>query len=961
MSVESEKWRELLPAKAVYTFFDISFSCVLNFLPVFFNSYFNKFEIGVIQTLPCLAYIIAPPLWGAIADVLQKQRLIHILCIISGSLLMYSIQFVVPSFTWTCVMVFLANFQSTPLWPLLDQAILALVTELGAEFGKQRLYGAVGYGIGAYLAGLFVANYGISWAFNLNVIFAIPMILSLSFIPSPDQSHELSPSSAKAASPSFISGLGIIMKKKDVLGLLFVTLLGGIMFGIITAFLTLNLYELSNSNAQIVGIAIACETTSELPAFYYADRIIDKLGTVKVLAISILAYGARLTCYALMTNPWVALPFEFLHGCTYGLAFAASTKYVYAEAPRGTEGVMMGVLSAMQNGFGRGIGTIFGGYLYNNYGPSFMWTVADLGVPVALVGLYMFSCSIPSHEPKVATIKHKELVLAKVVYTVFSFGSSSVLNFLPVYFNTYFDKFQIGLLQTIPCICSIISPPLWGAIADVLQKQRLVHIFCLVSAAVLMYSIQFGSSNFTWTCILVFLANFQSQPLWPLMDQAILALVTRLGAEYGKQRLYGAVGWGTGAYVTGLIVANFGIAWAFNTNAIACIPTLLLLQMLPSPDAPELVDSSKAKATTFSEGVRLVMGRRDILGLLLVVFLAGIMFGALSAFLTLNLYELSHGNAQIVGIAIFCETFSELPAFYFADTIIEKLGTVKVLAISILAYGARLTCYALMTNPWVALPFEFLHGCTYGLGWAASTKYVFAEVPRGTEGMMMGILSGVQTGLGRGVGTFVGGYLYNTYSASFMWTVADCFVPISLIGLYIFSCTMPNHDITTPDEKKQLLYFETKTSLNLPFNQLPTLRVDDKATYAQSLAIARYASKLAGLYPKEPLIALEADSLVDTISELFNAVFDAVFKTSDDIAREAKFNVLNKEIFPRTLEQLEARVVGPFFTGKITFADIYLFNLARNTMANSNINVRISDYPKLEQIAKQSHCSNCHG
>ncbi|KDO17738.1 hypothetical protein SPRG_16629 [Saprolegnia parasitica CBS 223.65] len=403
------------------------------------------------------------------------------------------------------------------------------------------------------------------------------------------------------------------------------------------------------------------------------------------------------------------------------------------------------------------------------------------------------------------------LLPPKAVYTLFNIGFSAVLNFLPVYFNTYFDKFQIGILQTLPCICSMLAPPMWGAIADVLQKQRLVHIFCLLSGALLMYAIPFASASFFWTCVLVFLANYQAQPSWPLLDQTVLALVTRLGAEYGKQRLYGAVGYGIGAYVAGVVVASYGISWAFYMNLIFVVPAIVFLQMIPACDGVCTSPSSAASSppASFSAGLQTLFRKKDVLGLLLVVFLSGTMFGVISAFLTLNLYELSGGSAQIVGIAIWCETFSELPAFYFADTIIAKLGTVKVLAISILAYGARLTCYALMTNAWIALPFEFLHGCTYGLAWAASTKYIYAEAPRGTEGLMMGILSAVQNGLARGVGTMLGGYLYNTYGASFMWTIADLGVPLALLGLYVFSCTIPSHVDATkelaPSEATHLL------------------------------------------------------------------------------------------------------------------------------------------------------------
>ncbi|KDO22392.1 hypothetical protein SPRG_11344 [Saprolegnia parasitica CBS 223.65] len=146
-------------------------------------------------------------------------------------------------------------------------------------------------------------------------------------------------------------------------------------------------------------------------------------------------------------------------------------------------------------------------------------------------------------------------------------------------------------------------------------------------------------------------------------------------------------------------------------------------------------------------------------------------------------------------------------------------------------------------------------------------------------------------------------------------------------------------------------YFAKKSELNLPFNQVPTLQVNGTTTYGQSLAIARYAAKLTGLYPTDPLAALEADAAVDAIVELVNAVVDAVYKTQGDEAQAAKFETINNETFPRMLRQLEARVAGPFFTGAdMTFADVYLLDFALNMLSNDKITVRLVDYPKLQTI-----------
>ncbi|KAG9415948.1 hypothetical protein AC1031_000333 [Aphanomyces cochlioides] len=381
---------------------------------------------------------------------------------------------------------------------------------------------------------------------------------------------------------------------------------------------------------------------------------------------------------------------------------------------------------------------------------------------------------------------------AKAMYTVSYFGFATVLSYLPVFFNAYFDKLQIGILSAIPCVCSIVAPPLWGALADILNQQRWVHIFCIVSGTLLMFLIEFSVSSFWFTCFVVFLANFQANPTFSLLDQAVMALLDNVGGEYGKQRLFGAIGWGFGSFITGLVVNTYGINWTFNLHLIFCIPNLYFLNMIPAAN-PKDGSSPSAQTLSFFEGLALIAKKVDIMLLFFVIFLIGLMFGVVSSFLTLNLYELSDKSTTIVGTAIWVETLSELPAFYVADAVANYLGIVKVLLISIIGYGIRITYYAVMVNAWSALPFELLHGLTFSLAWSACTKYMYDATPPGTEGTMMGLLNAVLNGLGRGAGTLMGGYLYENYDARFMWYATDLGVPLALIGLFLFSRSMDKH------------------------------------------------------------------------------------------------------------------------------------------------------------------------
>uniref|UniRef100_H3GCA0 Major facilitator superfamily (MFS) profile domain-containing protein n=1 Tax=Phytophthora ramorum TaxID=164328 RepID=H3GCA0_PHYRM len=403
-------------------------------------------------------------------------------------------------------------------------------------------------------------------------------------------------------------------------------------------------------------------------------------------------------------------------------------------------------------------------------------------------------CQAMSKTPLVAPVQHvNSLWQPKLMYLISNAWTSAQINFLSVFYQetAQFSKVQIGVLQTLPCVCAMLAPPLWGAVADHIQNQRLVHVYCIVTGALLLFAVRFFYWSFDWMVIVIVVSNFQVAPTGSLLDHAVLSLLDKVGGEYGKQRLFGALGYGVGAYITGLIVAIAGISWSFNVSLVLGLTSLLVLRTIPPMQHRALHESSlergAVKPPSFIDNARLICEKVDVLVLLIVVFLMGLMYGVLSSFLTLNLYNLSGGNAQIVGVAIMCETVSELPAFFYSHKIINRVGIVNVLLLSIVGYALRVSYYAVMTNAWSAIPFEFLHGVTYGLAWAACTQYVYSAAPPGCQGTIMGMLNAIQNGLARGVGTLIGGFFYQHYGARAMWLATDLAVPLSLIGVAVFS------------------------------------------------------------------------------------------------------------------------------------------------------------------------------
>jgi oligosaccharide:H+ symporter len=350
---------------------------------------YSKSEIGVLLAIPCLCTIVGPPIWGVVADVLHRHKQVHVMCHVTSALLIFAIQFV-HSFPLMCVTVFAAYCQMVPSLALLDLAAMKLTERHGGDFGKQRLYGAFGYGVGGYVTGMMASAIDIEWCFTMMLgVSCISLAILLRYIPA-GYGHD---DDQQPRQKGLIgSSLRHVVRQADVLVLFVVALLTGVSGGFIDSFLFLNVNDLTGDDSTIVSVFVAVQTLSEIPIFFLADAMLGRFGTAACLSISVAAFFVRDMVYAVMEQPWYVVPLEVLHGITFGLLVAALTTYIYASAPKGVAGTMIGLLSAFQRGIGAGIASLVGGQIYDEYGVRTMWRIGAYGlVPATLLTIAVFA------------------------------------------------------------------------------------------------------------------------------------------------------------------------------------------------------------------------------------------------------------------------------------------------------------------------------------------------------------------------------------------------------------------------------------------------------------------------------------------------------------------------------------------------------------------------------------------
>ena len=110
-----------------------------------------------------------------------------------------------------------------------------------------------------------------------------------------------------------------------------------------------------------------------------------------------------------------------------------------------------------------------------------------------------------------------------------------------------------------------------------------------------------------------------------------------------------------------------------------------------------------------------------------------------------------------------------------------------------------------------------------------------------------------------------------------------------------------------------------------PLGSVPVLKIDGK-TYCQSLSLLRYAGKLAGFYPEDPLEALKVDQALDSINEL---VSKAPHSKDDQEWKKLRKEYQDGDM-TKYMTFLESSIEGIGFASTPSIADVSLSFIAHD-------------------------------
>ncbi len=367
-------------------------------------------------------------------------------------------------------------------------------------------------------------------------------------------------------------------------------------------------------------------------------------------------------------------------------------------------------------------------------------------------------------------------------FKAYYFFIFAALAFVAPFLTLYYEGLglngkQIGILAAIPSIVTFVSAPIFGALADVTQKhKRILGIaILLVIVGIIIIS---HVDNFIKLIPGVVIYAFFFAPALPLIDRSVLEILGPDRDQYGKQRLWGAVGWGMLAPLAGMVVNFGGMKWAFYGSAILFFGLFLISQRAPIQPVNLHIQ--------FFRGIRRLLSNYQVIVFFVVILVGGMGLSMIHHYLFLYLNNLG-ANTVIMGLALTIATVSEFFIMYFSDRLLKLWKSRGLIIFGLLMITFRLLGYSITKTPGIALALQLFHGPTFAAIWMAGVAYVAEISPQGMGTTAQGLFSGIVMGLGSALGAFIGGLLFQSVGFSLMFAIAGSAVFIAFLVFWLGS------------------------------------------------------------------------------------------------------------------------------------------------------------------------------
>ena len=323
-----------------------------------------------------------------------------------------------------------------------------------------------------------------------------------------------------------------------------------------------------------------------------------------------------------------------------------------------------------------------------------------------------------------------------------------------------YDAAAIGSLMAIIMGTKIISPNIWGWIADHTGKRMAIVRLGSFLAAI-MFTGVFFQTSFWWLAVVMVVFSFFWNAALPQFEATTFHHLRHETHRYSSIRLWGSVGF---------IVAVWGLGYFLEGEYIKYLPGLLLILFVGIWLSSLIVPEEAAGHLTLDhEPLRKVLTKPHVLGLLVVCFLMQASHGPYYTFY--SIYMESYGySLSFIGWLWALGVIAEVVVFMVMHRMVPEFGLRKLLLLSILLAIIRWTLIGKFPESiWIVLFAQLLHAGTFGIYHAVAIQLIHEYFTGKHQGKGQALYSSLSFGAGGALGSFLSGYTYDYLGPSVMF------------------------------------------------------------------------------------------------------------------------------------------------------------------------------------------------
>jgi PPP family 3-phenylpropionic acid transporter len=336
---------------------------------------FDAVQISILLSVQPVMRMLAPNLWGWLADRTGKRLLVVQLAALCGALSYLGVFFTTQFYGMLLVLAAMSFFWSASM-PLVEATTLTYLGKNTAHYGRIRSWGSVGFIVAVLGLGYafdYIAIYWLLWA-GLFIMLGILVF-----------SRQIPPTTVLAHHTDSQPIMSIVLQPQ-VLALLIACFLMAVAHGPYYTFFSIYLVEHGYAKSA-VGMLWALGVICEIGVFFLMPWLTQRCTLPQILLVSFACAVLRFLLIGWgVGSLWLLLIAQVLHAATFGSFHAAAVALIHHFFQGRHQSKGQALFGSLTYGAGGMLGGLASGPIWQHYGASVLYSCS---AGMALLGLLL--------------------------------------------------------------------------------------------------------------------------------------------------------------------------------------------------------------------------------------------------------------------------------------------------------------------------------------------------------------------------------------------------------------------------------------------------------------------------------------------------------------------------------------------------------------------------------------------